>query len=72
MIDFAKDLDVNINLIPWNPIETLPFKEPSVSEAKNFISILERANLNVTLRTRRGRKIGGACGQLGKTLINNK
>ena len=72
MIDFAKDLDVNINLIPWNPIETLPFKEPSASEAKNFISILERANLNVTLRTRRGRKIGGACGQLGKTLINNK
>ena len=72
MIDFAKDLDVNVNLIPWNPIETLPFKEPSVSEAKNFISMLERANLNVTLRTRRGRKIGGACGQLGKTLINNK
>ncbi len=72
MIDFAKDLDVNVNLIPWNPIETLPFKEPSVSEAKNFISILERANINVTLRTRRGRKIGGACGQLGKTLINNK
>ena len=72
MIDFAKDLDVNINLIPWNPIETLPFKEPSASEAKNFISMLERANLNVTLRTRRGRKIGGACGQLGKTLINNK
>ena len=72
MIDFAKDLDVNVNLIPWNPIETLPFKEPSASEAKNFISILERANINVTLRTRRGRKIGGACGQLGKTLINNK
>ena len=72
MIDFAKDLDVNINLITWNPIETLPFKEPSVSEAKNFISMLERANLNVTLRTRRGRKIGGACGQLGKTLINEE
>ena len=28
---------------------------------------LEKAGLNVTLRTRRGRKIGGACGQLGKT-----
>ena len=67
MIDFAKGLDVNINLIPWNPVETLPFSEPSQSEIKSFTEILEKAGLNVTLRTRRGRKIGGACGQLGRT-----
>lgn len=67
MIEFAKNMDVNINLIPWNPVSILPFKEPSPSEVRNFVSILERAHLNVTLRTRRGRKIGGACGQLGKT-----
>lgn len=69
MIDFAKDLDVNINLIPWNPIDTLPFKEPSTQEANNFIKLLEKANLNVSMRTKRGRKIGGACGQLGKSLV---
>ena len=67
MIDFAKGLDVNINLIPWNPVETLPFSEPSQSEIKSFTETLEKAGLNVTLRTRRGRKIGGACGQLGRT-----
>ncbi len=67
MIDFAKELDVNINLIPWNPVETLPFSEPSQSEIKSFTETLEKAGLNVTLRTRRGRKIGGACGQLGRT-----
>ena len=68
MINFAKGLDVNINLIPWNPVEKLPFTEPSQNEIKNFMSALEKAGLNVTLRTRRGRKIGGACGQLGKTI----
>ncbi len=66
MIDFAKGLDVNINLIPWNPVASLPFTEPTKSEIKSFMETLEKAGLNVTLRTRRGRKIGGACGQLGK------
>lgn len=67
MIDFAKGMNVNINLIPWNPVPSLDFEEPETSEVKNFVNILENAGLNVTLRTRRGRKIGGACGQLGKT-----
>lgn len=66
MINFAKGLDVNINLIPWNPVNSLPFTEPSQNEIRSFTDTLEKAGLNVTLRTRRGRKIGGACGQLGK------
>ena len=66
MIAFARGLDVNINLIPWNPVATLPFEEPSAGEVKKFVNMLEGAGLNVTLRTRRGRKIGGACGQLGR------
>ena len=65
MISFAKGFDCNINLIPWNPVPTLPFEEPDAAEVKRFVSRLENAGLNVTLRTRRGRKIGGACGQLG-------
>ncbi|MCQ2588867.1 MAG: 23S rRNA (adenine(2503)-C(2))-methyltransferase RlmN [Treponema sp.] len=67
MINFAKNMDVNVNLIPWNPVATLPFEEPSNNEVHNFVKQLEDAGINVTLRTRRGRKIGGACGQLGKT-----
>ena len=67
MIDFARGIDVNINLIPWNPVSSLPFEEPSKNEVNRFVEKLEKAGLNVTLRTRRGRKIGGACGQLGKT-----
>lgn len=67
MISFAKCIDVNVNLIPWNPVSTLPFTEPSNSEVHFFVNYLEKAGVNVTLRTKRGRKIGGACGQLGKT-----
>lgn len=67
MVEFARGLDVNINLIPWNPIETLPFEEPSREECEAFVRALEAAGLNVTLRRRRGAGIKGACGQLGST-----
>lgn len=67
MINFAKNIDVNVNLIPWNPVKTLPFEEPTNNEVSKFCKKIENAGINVTLRTRRGRKIGGACGQLGKT-----
>ena len=70
IIDFARGIDVNINLIPWNPIETLPFEEPSREECDAFVRSLEAAGLNVTLRRRRGAGIKGACGQLGSTKFN--
>ena len=67
LIAFAKGLDVYINLIPWNPVPGLDFTTPSADEVKSFVKMLEQANLNVNLRTRRGEKIGGACGQLGRS-----
>ena len=66
MIEFADGLDVYINLIPWNPVPGLDFKTPSHNECESFVRTLERAGLNVNLRMRRGSKIGGACGQLGR------
>lgn len=72
MIQFARGLDVHINLIPWNKVPGLPFSEPSEHECRNFAKELEAAGLSVTVRTRRGHKIGGACGQLGKTLADRQ
>ncbi len=66
LIDFARGLDVHINLIPWNPVGGLPFKTPSRRECETVLKQLEQAGINATLRVRRGEKIGGACGQLGK------
>lgn len=65
--DFARGLNVHLNLIPWNPVDTLPFDTPKGSETRALLKKLEAYGLNVTLRTRRGEKIGGACGQLGKS-----
>jgi len=67
LIDFTRGIDVHVNLIPWNPVPTLPFTEPTSAEVNHFVNMLEKNGVNVTLRTKRGRKIGGACGQLGKT-----
>ena len=64
---FIGNMPVHLNVIPWNPVEGLPYKEPSSKECSNFMAMLEQRGINVTQRTRRGRKIGGACGQLGKT-----
>lgn len=68
LIDFAKNIDVNVDLIPWNPVSILPFESPASNEVHTFVDLLEKAGLNVTLRKKRGQKIGGACGQLGKTV----
>ncbi len=66
--DFAEGLNVHVNLIPWNPIPDLPFESPSSRETESFLRSLERLGLNATLRMKRGRTIGGACGQLGASV----
>lgn len=67
LTQFAKNLPVHINLIPWNPVAGLPYIEPTRTECTAFSNALKKAGFNVTLRMKRGRSIGGACGQLGKT-----
>ena len=70
--DFARGLNVHINIIPWNPVPALPFKSPGSGEVSAFVKMLVGYGLNVTLRTRRGEKIGGACGQLGRSSVSEE
>lgn len=67
MVEFSRGIDVYVNLIPWNPVPGLGFETPTPGECSAFVSILENNGINVNLRTRRGTKIGGACGQLGRS-----
>jgi len=68
--DFARGLDTVVNIIPWNPVAGLefegsPLREPEKKETENFIRMLESRGLKVTTRLRKGRRVMGACGQLG-------
>ena len=68
--EFAKGLNVVINLIPWNHVENLqfegsPIKAPEPKEILLFKDALEKTGLKVTTRIEKGKSICGACGQLG-------
>lgn len=54
-----------VNLIPWNPVATLPYEAAPEETTRHFQERLEAAGFPVTRRYRRGRGVNGACGQLG-------
>ncbi|WP_320127729.1 23S rRNA (adenine(2503)-C(2))-methyltransferase RlmN [uncultured Sphaerochaeta sp.] len=68
LVAFAREMDVVVNLIPWNPAEGLPYETPSAHEIDAFARYLERMNIKYTRRYPRGREINGACGQLAVPL----
>lgn len=68
MADWIGSLDAQVNVIPWNPVAGLPYREPSRAALEAFQAVLERRGINVVRRARRGRGVSGACGQLGDTL----
>ena len=61
---FVDNLKVIVNIIPWNPVEGLPYQEPDEKTVNSFISMLEDLSIPVTKRYRKGRSVNGACGQL--------
>jgi len=53
-----------LNVIPYNPVDGLPYETPSRNSLKQFREILESAGINIMVRQRKGDKINAACGQL--------
>ncbi len=62
--DLARDLHAHVNLIPYNTVEGLPWKRPSITRQERFADILRAARISVTLRREKGHDIDAACGQL--------
>ncbi len=60
----AKSIHAKVNLIPYNTVEGLPWKRPSVEQQQAFLGVLSKANITATLRTEKGHDIEAACGQL--------
>jgi 23S rRNA (adenine2503-C2)-methyltransferase len=60
----ALDLHAHVNLIPYNTVEGLPWKRPSLTRQEKFADVLRAAQVSVTLRREKGHDIDAACGQL--------
>lgn len=68
---FTKGLEVLVNLIPWNPIDNLPFSSPSDSEVRKFTSTLKSLGVNYSIRREKGRSADAACGQLASETMKS-
>ena len=53
-----------VNVIPYNTVAGLPWKEPSPTARDRFIDLLRASGVNVQVRRRKGARIDAACGQL--------
>lgn len=59
-----KNNPFHINLIPLNPVKERDFHSVTIKKATEFKNILEKYQINVTIRREMGSDIDGACGQL--------
>jgi len=60
----AKRLRAHVNLLMYNPVESLPFDRPTDFQAHDFLAALRRQGVNAHLRRSRGLEADAACGQL--------
>lgn len=59
-----RGLIANVNLIPYNRVEGLPYQKPDRGRIGSFRAVLESEGLSVTQRMEKGQSVDGACGQL--------
>lgn len=64
LIELLKDVNVYINLIPYNKVLGTNYERSPEKNQKKFLHILKRGGLDVTLRKEQGHDIDAACGQL--------
>jgi 23S rRNA (adenine2503-C2)-methyltransferase len=57
--------DVQVNLIPFNPVPGVQFQTPNKKSIQKFKNILKLNGITVSVRQSKGADINAACGQLG-------
>lgn len=65
-----KKRNAHLNLIPYNTNPAIDLEEPSRNKIMAFKDILAQEGITVTVRDTLGRKVQGACGQLGYEKVN--
>ena len=56
-----------LNVLPYNAVAGMPWREPSAAARERFLEVLRAAGVNVQVRRRKGARIDAACGQLRRT-----
>jgi 23S rRNA (adenine2503-C2)-methyltransferase len=64
LASISRELDAKVNLIPYNPVEELPFERPDEEEVERFVGWVEEGRGKITVRREKGGSIDAACGQL--------
>ena len=64
LADFCKFAPSKVNLIQYNSIDNNKFIQAPQEKINVYQQILEKNNINVTIRRSRGQDIDAACGQL--------
>ena len=64
LTEIALDLNAHVNLIPYNTVDGLDWKRPSIARQDNFYHRLKSKGVSVTIRREKGHDIAAACGQL--------
>jgi len=64
LVNYVKDLNCYINLIPYNTTNASDFERSSDKNIKQFYDYLIKNKLTATVRREFGSKISAACGQL--------
>ena len=60
-----------VNIIPFNPVPSLPYGPPTPKRVAAFRDILEQSGVPAAVRRPRGRDIEAACGQLRLRHLQN-
>ena len=66
--EFCRGLLCHVNILPFNEVAGSPFQPASAKTRTKWVSQMEAAGIETTVRDSRGSDIEGACGQLKNAL----
>lgn len=72
VVQLLRGLRAKVNLIVWNPGPYMPFEQPDDEHVSAFQQTLRDAGLPAYIRRPRGRDIYAACGQLKRTMDDER
>ena len=64
LVTLLQNLQVYVNLIPFNPVAGTKYSRPSASRIKPFMEVLKKLGIECEVRKEHGTDIDAACGQL--------